>query len=183
MITKSPFELHRKVWAELRGRRIGRIVTVKSNVSILIAKPDFLGPARKVELHLAPHVDHAVGQRTNLHTNLRSNRHRGRTTMRKKTFIRNPCHIGHLHPIRSFHRTFGNDTSTLKFLPKNRSNLRLKTSVPVRCRTHYDLVKTIRFDLVGQILQDRIFANFFPSSHVWKLPPGSLPRNPQFGLS
>jgi hypothetical protein len=45
------------------------------------------------------------------------------------------------------------------------------------------LVKTIRFDLVGQILQDRIFANFFPSSHVWKLPPGSLPRNPQFSLS
>ncbi len=103
--------------------------------------------------------------------------------MRAKPIYRNPRHIGHFYTVRSFDRTFCDHTSTLELLTENGGDFRLKTSVPVGCRTHNDLVKAIRFNLIGQILQGRVFAYFFPGSHSAMMRPRPLSRNIQFALS
>lgn len=179
----SPLELHRKIRAELRLRGGRLIMPVKQHVSILVTKPHLFRAACKVELHLAHHLDNTVRVGSDLNANFGRNGHRSRSTMRLETLSGNPCDIRNFNTVGSFNGTLGYHTPAWQSIGKFTSNFRLKTTMPVGCGTHDDLVEPVCFNLVRQVLEGAVFANFFPRAHGPKMTSPPISRNIHFSLS
>ena len=180
---ESPLKLYRKIRAELRTRRIRFIMPVKLHVAILITEPHLFRAARKVELHLAHHLDNTVRVGSDLDANLGRNGHGSRSTVRLETVSGNPCDIRNFNPVGGFHSTHSDHSPSWQGISKSAGDFRLKTSMPVGCRTHDDLVEAVCFNLVRQVLQSAVFANFFPRAHSSKMTSPPISRNIQFSLS
>ena len=180
---ESPLKLHRKIRAEFRIRRSRIIMPVKNHFSILITKPHLLRTASEVELHFAHHLDNTVRVGSDLDTNFGRNGHRGSSAMRFKSVGGNPGDIRNFNAVGGFHGTLSNDTPSRQHIGKFTSNFRLKTTMPVGCGTHDDLVESVCFNLVRQILEGAVFANFFPCAHDSKMPSPPISRNFHFSYS
>lgn len=181
--SESPLKLHRKTRAELRIRRSRLIMPVKHQVSILVTKPHLFRAASKVELHLAHHLDNAVRVGSDLDANLGCNGHRSRSTMRLETVSGNPCDIRNFNAIGGFNSTLSDHSSSRQRIGKFASDFRLKATMTVGCGTRDDLVEAVCFNLVRQVLQSAVFANFFPRAHGSKMTSSPISRNIHFSLS
>ena len=180
---ESPLKLDRKIRAELRIRRSRIIMPVKNHFSILVTKPHLLRAASEVELHLAHHLDNTVRVGSDLDANLGRNGHGSRSTVRLETVSGNPGDIRNFNAVGGFHGTLSNDTPSRQHIGKFTSDFRLKTTTPVGCGTHDDLVESVCFNLVRQILEGLVFANFFPCAHGSKMTSPPISRNFHFSPS
>ena len=181
--SESPLKLHRKIRAEPRTRRSRFIMPVKSHVAILVTEPHLFRAASKVELHLAHHLDNTVRVGSDLDANLGCNGHRSRSTMRLETVSGNPCDIRNFNAIRGFNSALCDHTPSWQSIGEFTSDFRLKTTMPVGCGTHHDLVEAVCFNLVRQVLQSPVFANFFPRAHGSMMTSPPISRNIHFSLS
>lgn len=181
--SESPLKLHRKIRAELRIRRSRLIMPVKHHVSILVTEPHLLRAASKVELHLAHHLDNTVRVGSDLDTNFGRNGHRSSSAMRFKSVGGNPGDIRNFNAVGGFNSTLSDHSSSRQRIGKFASDFRLKTTIPIGSGTHDDLVEAVCFNLVRQVLQSAVFANFFPRAHGSKMTSPPISSNFHFSLS
>ena len=161
-----PVDVLRKARAQSRvSHRVYAVITEEFHVSVFRAEPNLLSTRGKVKLHLAEHLLACVAGRNDFHTNFWSDGQTVSATIGLVAFLGNPNHIRHTNAVSGFNSALGNDPSFRKHLLQETADFHFKATVPGRSGTHNDLVITVRFDLVGKVLQGAVSADVSPGSH------------------
>lgn len=73
-----------------------------------------------------------------------------------------PGDVWDFDAILSLQCRFSQDIASGEQALEEKSNVAFVAAVPIGCRTHNDLLKTIGFDLVREVLEPGVFAEGFP---------------------